>query len=486
MDIFNRTVKKRSRVVNSQASASSLAISTDPATLEETAVQYERLPASPSPRHPHGPYSPTYGSSGNSDRFSAALGNLGSSSTLVSASAPSVYTGHASITPPVNLVAKMLPPDDSWDREKKRVSRAEGSNGSSRSRARSPSGFSIRSVTPSSKGEDRRRREEGLAASESSYRGDGRASVASSLSSLGDHKPLPPSPQRAHASNRAKSQGVAQSYYGDRSTLSSQASSQSFPASPSPYASTSSPRPDFTPRSDTRSQYTSSTSSTSAVPLFPRRGSTATTSSGRPSTIVSYDGGSSSRLALLSPSPHSANFELSRPASPSTIHSVFEELLPKLCPSAAMIEKMRELDVEKKWIMIYNESFNRWKAAREKLTHRPVDAGSAPAVGTSMGIGGVEPRERQGLAKARGKNEKPEWYVQKFLDGTISQSNVASLSVSLRTYELECVQLLLCWTGRRNANVLDAAGYNASSRSKAKPSSATLSTTSTAPNRTTA
>ena len=151
-----------------------------------------------------------------------------------------------------------------------------------------------------------------------------------------------------------------------------------------------------------------------------------------------------------------------------------------------MIEKMRELDVEKKWIMIYNESFNRWKAAREKLTHRPVDAGSAPAVGTSMGIGGVEPRERQGLAKARGKNEKPEWYVQKFLDGTISQSNVASLSVSLRTYELECVQLLLCWTGRRNANVLDAAGYNASSRSKAKPSSATLSTTSTAPNRTTA
>lgn len=451
MDIFNRTVKKRSRVVNSQASSTSLSTSTDPATLEDTAVQYERLPTSSSPRPQHGPYSPTYGNgAGNMDRLSAAQSNLGSSSTatLVSTSVahsmPSVYTGHASITPPVNLIAKMLPPDDSWEREKERGSRAEGSSSSSRSRPRSPSGMSIRSVTPSSQGEDSRRRVESSAASEGSHRGDGRASVASSLSSTGDHKPLPASPQKTYASSRTNSQGVAHSYYGDRSTLSSQSSSQTFPSSPSPYASTSSPyastsspRPDFTPRPDSRSQYTSSTSSTSAVPSFPRRGSTATTSSGRPSTIVSYDGSSSSHLALLAPSPHSADFELPRPSSPSTIHLVFEELLPKLCSSDEMVERMRGLDVEKKWIMIYNESFLKWKAAREKLTRRPVDARSAPAVGTSIGGGGGEPRERLGAIKARGKNESPEWYVQKFLDGSISQSNIASLSVSLRTYELE-------------------------------------------------
>jgi hypothetical protein len=41
--------------------------------------------------------------------------------------------------------------------------------------------------------------------------------------------------------------------------------------------------------------------------------------------------------------------------------------------------------------------------------------------------------------KGRGKKEKPEYYLSKFLDGTITVKLVASLNVGLRTYEIPYV-----------------------------------------------
>jgi hypothetical protein len=45
-------------------------------------------------------------------------------------------------------------------------------------------------------------------------------------------------------------------------------------------------------------------------------------------------------------------------------------------------------------------------------------------------------RSGERAPKAWGKSERPEWYIGKFMDGTLTQAQVASLSVCLRTYEL--------------------------------------------------
>lgn len=99
--------------------------------------------------------------------------------------------------------------------------------------------------------------------------------------------------------------------------------------------------------------------------------------------------------------------------------------------------------------MLHNDAFLKWKSAREKLTHRAVDARSAPAVGTSAGGYGHSNRESSNsgtgdggggkndrMPKQRTKNESAEWYVARFMDGTVTVANVASLAVCLRTYEL--------------------------------------------------
>ncbi|KPV74991.1 uncharacterized protein RHOBADRAFT_7544, partial [Rhodotorula graminis WP1] len=79
---------------------------------------------------------------------------------------------------------------------------------------------------------------------------------------------------------------------------------------------------------------------------------------------------------------------------------------------------------EKKWTLIYNDAYLRWKNAREKLTHRPVEARSAPA------------------------NESPEWYIGRFMNGSITQQQVASLGVCLRTYELKWLQTFIALKGQ--------------------------------------
>lgn len=148
------------------------------------------------------------------------------------------------------------------------------------------------------------------------------------------------------------------------------------------------------------------------------------------------------------PSPYSAEFHFARPADPAEIDALFDELLPRIgTSSAAAVGAARSLDVNKKWTLIYNDAFMRWKNAREKLTHRPVDAKSAPAVGTSRTgpaehvssprIGTGSAGDRNSARPSWGKNESPEWYIGRFMDGTITQQQVASLSVCLRTYELQ-------------------------------------------------
>lgn len=144
----------------------------------------------------------------------------------------------------------------------------------------------------------------------------------------------------------------------------------------------------------------------------------------------------------------SSDFDFPRPADPAKVDELFDELLPRIgATSGSALDAARNLDTDKKWTLIYNDAFMKWKNAREKITHRPVEGRSAPAVGTSRGgvaeypmsprMGGAGAAGDRSSAKPSwGKNESPEWYIGKFMDGTITQQQVASLSVCLRTYEL--------------------------------------------------
>jgi cytokinesis protein len=119
---------------------------------------------------------------------------------------------------------------------------------------------------------------------------------------------------------------------------------------------------------------------------------------------------------------------------------MFEQLIPQMGTGTEAEAAIRALETDKKWLMIYNDAFSKWKVAREKITHRSVDARSAPGIGTTT-TPVIEnpktPRANERTPVGRGKNERPEWYIGKFMDGTITQQQVASLSVCLRTYELQ-------------------------------------------------
>lgn len=406
--------KSRKRNVARASHSSALSLDTSSSILSDTAIQFDKLPTSSSPRPPPIPYS--IQSQSNNDRLSRALEGFHAPPSPTA----SHFTGHASITPPVHLIAKVIPPthDGFIDPGTELPYVRPGS----------PSEHSIRSVGSSSRGDDRRRRTESLQGVPGE---DGRRSAASVHSNGDQAKPLPLSPQKKYAGNgRTNSSGGDSSYgAGDPGSGRHTPSLMSQSSYTSAYTTPSSSR------ADNRSQHSVVSSlSSSAVPLYARRGSTSSVAT-RPATLF----GDGTAPALPAPSPYSAEFDFARPSSPTMINLLFEELLPKLASTPKAFEDMRALDPDKKWIMLHNAAFSKWKTAREKLTHRPVDARSAPAVGTSNSGGGRD-QSRAGERtpnKLRAKNESPEWYIARFMDGTVTAANVASLSVCLRTYELE-------------------------------------------------
>ena len=118
---------------------------------------------------------------------------------------------------------------------------------------------------------------------------------------------------------------------------------------------------------------------------------------------------------------------------------MFEELLPRIAPTETGQAAMRQMDLDKKWLLVYQDAYKHWKDAREKIIQRPVDPSSAPAIGAS-GRGTPQViRTVEKSGKGWGKSESPQWYIQKFMHDNYNQAHVASLSVCLRTYELASV-----------------------------------------------
>ena len=315
------------------------------------------------------------------------------------------------------------------------------------SRRRSPDIMSIRSVASSvrsaaAEDAERRRIQDGDRSSLAEM-GVGPSAAAAVSSSSG--RPRSPPLVIPHRKNTLSS-------LGGRSSISSSSDNHSMPRYPNVSTFSSAHSNDrhgsvASHRSSSRPENPSPAMSNN-MSFFPRRSSAASTASRTPTS-------NPLRESVMSqapvPSPYSSDFHFPRPTDPAEIDALFDELLPRIgTSSAAALGAARSLDVNKKWTLIYNDAFMRWKNAREKLTHRPVDAKSAPAVGTTRG-GQAEhvssPRigtssavgDRSSMRPSWGKNESPEWYIARFMDGTITQQQVASLSVCLRTYELQCV-----------------------------------------------
>lgn len=486
--------KKRKQVTNNRSSNSNhagsssssvLSISTDSSVLNASPNPYEPLATSSATTPKHlsvaFPYSAVFHQddtsssrpslerqdSSNSQRLSQPLGNLDAvaASTYTGKSptdarfSQDVYSASAnSYTPATHFISQVQPPE-----EPEMLLRISKPGSIHKDSVRASDQQSIRSVASSSYGgsssghggagseSEWRQRVDSLGARNPRGDDDRRNTVTSSNyhgGSSGLSSP-PVSPQKppfgfggiAQRSTSNSSDSGARSGLQPASSAASMVSQATYNSRDSSQFYASSPSVASASLNQKRPVSRADTITNSAVPLAPRRGSTVSTAT-RLSSIFQLDS-SSNTPSNHGPSPLSSEFSFPRPKTAAAIDELFEELLPKIATTDKAQSEMRALETDKKWIMVYNDCYVKWKAAREKITHRRVEGRSAPAVGASTGSGregrdgGVDlGRTGERTPKAWGKNERPEWYIGRFMDGSITQAQVASLSVCLRTYEL--------------------------------------------------
>ena len=105
-------------------------------------------------------------------------------------------------------------------------------------------------------------------------------------------------------------------------------------------------------------------------------------------------------------------FHFPRPDNDEEIEVLFQEIKRSL----DLGDNMPNMNIDQKWQMVYNAEHLRWSEERrhEHQTKRQAETGqSVPFVEGS-----------------------PEWYIQRFMDRTITQKQASSLEVSLRSNQL--------------------------------------------------
>lgn len=200
-------------------------------------------------------------------------------------------------------------------------------------------------------------------------------------------------------------------------------------------------------RSSTRPENPSPALS-SNIPFFPRRTSAASHASHASRTPNPNPLRDSVMSQYVGPSPYATEFHFPRPSDPTEIDALFDKLQIRLGTSSSAADGAnRSLDRNKKWLLVESAAHEQWKKARQQLARGSGDPRVAGANGGTRGsraehaasprAGANAAADRMSVRSNGGKNESPEWYIARFMDGTISQQQVASLSVCLRTYELQ-------------------------------------------------
>ena len=109
---------------------------------------------------------------------------------------------------------------------------------------------------------------------------------------------------------------------------------------------------------------------------------------------------------------HAEEFYFPRPNNDDEIEVLFQEIKRSL----DLGNNMPNMTIDQKWQMVYNAEHLRWseERRREQQTKKQAETGqSAPY-----------------------SEGSPEWYIQRFMDRTITQKQASSLEVSLRSNQL--------------------------------------------------
>jgi cytokinesis protein len=102
-------------------------------------------------------------------------------------------------------------------------------------------------------------------------------------------------------------------------------------------------------------------------------------------------------------------FHFPRPNNDEEIEVLFQEIKRSL----DLGDNMPNITIDQKWTMVYNAEHLRWSEERKQSRKQAEVGFSAPYAEGS-----------------------PEWYIQKFMDRTITPKQASSLEVSLRSNQL--------------------------------------------------
>lgn len=148
------------------------------------------------------------------------------------------------------------------------------------------------------------------------------------------------------------------------------------------------------------------------------------------------------------PPIHASEFVFPRPSSDDDIEGLFEDLLQRTDVPVRDRDGMRHWPLAKKWTMIYNDKLQDWKQRRKsmQIERTTPQLQGTPAMSATpmveqtaiLNASQADPNNKMRLQ--RGKTESPEWYLTKFMDGSIQPAIVSSLTVGLRTYEISWVE----------------------------------------------
>jgi cytokinesis protein len=96
-------------------------------------------------------------------------------------------------------------------------------------------------------------------------------------------------------------------------------------------------------------------------------------------------------------------------------------------PSVDALNNMLSFSVDKKWTLVYNDLLTEVQASRDREKNwraQPGASPGAPAAGSTMVL----------------MRNSPEWYIKKFMDGSVTAKHIESLAVTLRTCAIGWLQ----------------------------------------------
>lgn len=153
--------------------------------------------------------------------------------------------------------------------------------------------------------------------------------------------------------------------------------------------------------------------------------------------------------SIATPSLAASEFSFPRPKQDEDIEYLFQNLLERTAVPLNKRADASRLHISKKWAMVYNDKLQEWQNARKKPP--PLDRMSSH--GTPVLPGSPKPEATPvvqqsanilaaAAAASRTSTETapPEWYLTKFMDGSIQPATVSSLRVALRTYPIAWVE----------------------------------------------